>query len=153
MRIMSTDNESSAPSDESSDSGDLGLKMLNARKMIELRRKIAASQTKTLEQEKNTVAREKSKPSDREIVLASLTDRGDEVFQSAESRYPREMSSLIPAIARLIREKKIDKITGGELLQFFRSLGMRISVQTSISVEDHGKFVSLADKLKRDKDL
>jgi hypothetical protein len=49
----------------------------------------------------------------------------------------------------LISRGQVDKITGGELLQLFRSLGMRVSVRTTISVAERGKVVSLADKLKQ----
>ena len=104
--------------------------------------------TKKSQTEENSPA--SKPPSDREVLLKALTDRGDEVLAAAESSYPREMSILIPKLAVLIRQGKVTTIPGGELLQFLRSLGMRVSVSTSISVEEHGKFVSLADKLKRE---
>lgn len=120
------------------------LRMLNARRMIELRKRanvVAKAQE----------AKQAPKPpSDREILRGALRDRGDEVLSSAEASYPREMSVLIPQLARLIRTKQVSTISGGELLQFFRSIGMRVSVKTSISVTEHGKTVSLADKLKQD---
>lgn len=102
-------------------------------------------------EEEKRAERKKNQPSDREVLLKALRDRGDEVLSAAEAAYPREMRLMIPKLAELIRQGKIVTITGGELLQFFRSLGMRVSVSTSISVEDHGKFVSLAEKLKQEK--
>ena len=92
----------------------------------------------------------KNQPTDRDVLSKALRDRGDEVLASAESSYPREMRIMIPQLATLVRQGKVTTITGGELLQFLRSIGMRVSVSTTISVEDHGKFVSLADKLKRE---
>lgn len=111
---------------------------------------MSAEQARKTEAEQRA-ERLKNQPSDREILLRALRDRGDEVLVAAEAAYPKEMRVMIPQLALLIKQKKITSITGGELLQFFRSIGMRVSVNTSISVEDHGKFVSLADKLKQEK--
>jgi len=144
-----SDSSSDLPKDSQA-SDDADLKMLNARKMIELRRRMNLEAARKNEEDKRA-ERLKNQPSDREIVLKSLTDRGDEVLASAESAYPREMRSIIPQLAMLIKQKKISTISGGELLQLLRSIGMRVSISTSISVEDHGKFVSLADKLKQEK--
>ena len=41
------------------------------------------------------------------------------------------------------------RISGGELLALFRSIGLKIRINTSIKIEDHGKLVSLSDKLKQ----
>ncbi len=129
---------------------DVDLKMLNAKRMLELRRRMNQELAKKTEEERKA-ERMKNQPSDREILLKALTDRGDEVLVAAEAAYPREMRIMIPQLATLIKQGKISSISGGELLQFFRSIGMRVSVSTSISVEDHGKFVSLAEKLKQEK--
>ncbi len=131
-------------------SEDADIKMLNAKRMVELRKRMNQEMARKSEEEQRA-ERLKNQPSDREILLRALKDRGDEVLHAAETAYPREMKLLIPQLATLIKQGKISSITGGELLQFFRSIGMRVSVSTSISVEDHGKFVSLADKLKQDR--
>jgi hypothetical protein len=135
-------------SDDKNASEDASLKMLNAKRMLELRKRASASTAKeSLKEEKKPAA-----PSDRQVLLKALVDRGDEVLASAESSYPNEMRILIPRLADLIRERKVTTISGGELLQFLRAVGLRVSVSTSISVEEHGKFVSLADKLRQAKD-
>jgi len=141
---------SETPAGDSERSDDLDLKMLNAKKMLELRKRMNLKIAKKNEMEQQA-ERIKNQPTDREILLKALIDRGDEVLAAAESSYPREMGMMIPQLALLIKQKKITMNTGGELLQFFRTIGMRVSVNTSISVEDHGKFVSLADKLKQEK--
>jgi hypothetical protein len=125
---------------------DASLKMLNARKLIELRRR--ANTVAKQKEEVEKAAKAKPPPSDREIVTNALIERGDEVLATAEASYPREMAILIPRLAGIIRQGKIKTVTGGELLQFLRAIGLRVSVPTSISVEEHGKFVSLSDKLK-----
>jgi hypothetical protein len=42
-----------------------------------------------------------------------------------------------------------NRISGGELLALFRSIGMNLRINTTIQIEDHGKLVSLSDKLKQ----
>jgi len=134
--------------DNASTEEDADLKMLNARRMVELRKRMNTSLAKKADEEKIATAPKKS--TDREVLLKSLTDRGDEVLRAAEASYPSETSILIPQLAKIIRQGKVSSISGGELLQFFRSIGMRVSVNTSISVQEHGRFVSLADKLKHE---
>ncbi len=129
---------------------DLDMKMLQAKRMVELRKRMNQELAKKTEQEQRA-ERLKNQPTDREVLLRALKDRGDEVLRAAEAAYPREMKIMIPQLASLIRQGKVMTISGGELLQFFRSTGMRVSVSTSISVEDHGKFVSLSDKLKQER--
>jgi hypothetical protein len=147
--------ESSNPSEPSSSaSEDIDLKMLNAKRLIELRRRAvrlsSVTKEKTSVKESSKESQYASAEEDRKIVMRALIERGDEVLMAAESSYPRQTAALVHAIADLIRKGKVSTITGGELLQFFRSLGMRVSVPTSITVQEHGKFVSLADKLKRE---
>jgi len=137
-------------SSEGKSSEDADLKMLNAKRMVELRKRMNLELAKKTEEEQRA-ERLKNQPTDREVLLRALRDRGDEVLVAAEAAYPREMKIMIPQLAGLVKQGKITSISGGELLQFFRSIGMRVSVNTSISVEDHGKFVSLADKLKQDR--
>jgi hypothetical protein len=53
----------------------------------------------------------------------------------------------------LIRIGEIkQRISGGELLALLRSVGLNIRVNTTIKIEDHGKLVSLSDKLKQGKE-
>jgi hypothetical protein len=135
---------------DSASAEDANLRMLNAKRMLEIRKRMNLELARKTEAEQRA-ERLKNQPSDRDVVLKALRDRGDEVLLAAEASYPKEMRLLIPQLALLIKQKKITSISGGELLQFFRSIGMRVSVNTSISVEDHGKFVSLAEKLKQEK--
>ncbi|MGI0078125.1 MAG: hypothetical protein ACRECH_00690 [Nitrososphaerales archaeon] len=137
--------EDETKEDGASNSEDTALKMLNARRMLELRKR-ANPAPKPIE------AKTAKPPSNREILVKALRDRGDEVLRSAEASYPREMSILVPKLANLVRSKQVSTISGGDLLQFLRSIGLRVSVQTSISVTEHGKTVSLADKLKQERD-
>jgi len=115
---------------------DKDLEILTARKMIELRKKIVkAAEPKT--------------KTPRDIVLSRLVDRGVEVLEVGERVYPKEMKTIVDRLAELIQKGVISGyVSGGELLSVLRTLGLRVSVPTRIAIEDHGKLVSLADKIR-----
>lgn len=92
----------------------------------------------------------KRQPSAREIVAGFLHSRGDEVLRLAYEQYPSQAEAIVARIAQLIlAEELTERISGGELLSLFRSVGLRIRVDTTIKVEDDGKFIPLSEKLKQ----
>lgn len=124
---------------------DSELAIIKARKMKQLKEKAALNE-KIKEDETKT---NMTKIDDKEIVLKYLYDRGDEVLRLAEAQYPVQTEIIIKKIADLIKSREIDSlISGGELLAIFRSVGLRIRVDTNIRIEDHGKFISFGEKLK-----
>ncbi|MDQ5842684.1 MAG: double-stranded DNA-binding protein [Thermoproteota archaeon] len=120
--------------------------IINARKLRELREKAAAM-------EKAKANSQQSRPkSSREIVSAYLYDRANEVLDLAYGQYPVQTEVILTRIARLILSGEItSRISGGELLMLFRSIGLNIRVNTTIKVEDDGKLISLSEKLKQQK--
>jgi DNA-binding TFAR19-related protein (PDSD5 family) len=129
----------------SQDDEDPELAIIKARKMKQLKEK-AAQIEKIKEVETKTTM---TKTNDKEIVLKYLYDRGDEVLGLAESQYPIQTEIIVKRIADLIKSREIDSlISGGELLAIFRSVGLRVRVDTNIRIEDHGKFISFGEKLK-----
>ncbi|MDA4117234.1 MAG: double-stranded DNA-binding protein [Thaumarchaeota archaeon] len=125
---------------------DLELKMINARKLAELKKRAemasAASSAATL-------IASKPEKSSKETVLAALYDRGDDVLQRAYETYPRQTEVVVEQLARLMRQTgRRERISGGELYALFRNLGLRFSLRTTIKVQDKGRFVDLKDKLK-----
>jgi DNA-binding TFAR19-related protein (PDSD5 family) len=126
---------------------DPDIAIINARKMKELRDKAAAlEKAKKREQQQLTPPKE----TDREIISTYLYDRGEEVLKLAESQYPFQTKAILARIIELIKAGEISqRISGGELLALFRSIGLNIRVNTSIKIEDHGKLVSLSDRLKQ----
>ena len=129
----------------SKDDEDPELAIIKARKMKQLKEKAALNE-KIKEDETKT---NMTKIDDKEIVLKYLYDRGDEVLRLAEAQYPVQTEIIIKRIADLIKSREIDSlISGGELLAIFRSVGLRIRVDTNIRIEDHGKFISFGQKLK-----
>jgi DNA-binding TFAR19-related protein (PDSD5 family) len=121
------------------------LARIKARKMKQLKEKAALIE-KIKEDEIKT---NMTKIDDKEILLKYLYDRGDEVLQLAESQFPVQTRIIVKRIVELIKSGEIDSnISGGELLAIFRSVGLRIRVDTNIRIEDHGKFISFGEKLK-----
>ncbi len=115
------------------------LEIIKAKKLLKMKKKITE---------------EKPKPkTDRDLFIAQLVDRGTEVLAAAEAQYPRETAMIVAKIAELIKSGELQsKIPGGELLALFRSIGLRVRMNTKISIEEHGKLVSLSDRLKSKED-
>lgn len=125
---------------------DPDIAIIKARKMKELRDKAAAFEKAKKREQQPTP----QKDNDREIISTYLYDRGEEVLKLAESQYPYQTKAILARIIELIKTGEISqRISGGELLALFRSIGLKIRVNTSIKIEDHGKLVSLSDKLKQ----
>ena len=128
----------------SQDGEDPEIAIIKARKMKQLKEKAAL-----IEKNKEVETKSNAKTNDKEIVLKYLYDRADEVLKLAELQYPVQTEIIIKRIADLIKSGEIDSlISGGELLAIFRSVGLRIRVDTNIRIEDHGKFISFGEKLK-----
>ena len=124
---------------------DAELAIIKARKMKQLKEKAALSE-KIKEGEVKT---NMTKIDDKEILLKYLYDRGDEVLRLADSQFPVQTRIIVRRIVELIKSGEIDSlISGGELLAIFRSVGLRIRVDTNIRIEDHGKYISFGEKLK-----
>lgn len=132
-----------------SPSEDPDIEIIKARKLKEMREKAAA-----LERAKaNSAARQKKQRKPRDIVLGYLYDRGDEVLRLAYEQYPAQTEPIVAKIAELILTGELtERISGGELLSLFRSVGLRIRVDTTIKIEDKGKLISFAEKLKQQND-
>jgi DNA-binding TFAR19-related protein (PDSD5 family) len=127
-----------------SSDNDPDIERIKARKLHEMR-KMAANVPKP--SEKSTTEKKKSA---KDVVQAILYDRGDEVLEQAYSQFPVQTQSIVMRIAELIQSGELrTKISGGELLSLFRSVGLRVKIDTTIKVEDHGKLISFSDRLKQ----
>lgn len=145
--------------DKNSGMDDQDLELIKARKMKKLQEQLAS---KEKEKEKDKINLElqnktnKNKPegidSERNFLLSYLYDRGDEVLKLAEKQFPLQTKIIIKRLNELIRFGEISKISGGDLLAVYRSLGLNIRVDTQISISDHGKTISFSDKLKQSTD-
>ena len=127
-------------------SEDPDIEKIIARKLKELREKAAAK-------EKLSISQKKIPITSREILSGYLYDRGDKVLELAFKQYPVQTETIVAKIAELILTGEIaNRISGGELLALFRSVGINIRVNTTIRVEDKGKFISFSEKLKQQND-
>ena len=128
-------------------SDDPDIEKIKARKLKELREKAAAK-------EKLNASQKKIPVTSREILSGYLYDRGDKVLELAFMQYPVQTEAIVTKIAELILTGEIaNRISGGELLALFRSVGINVRVNTTIRVEDNGKFISFSEKLKQQNDM
>jgi DNA-binding TFAR19-related protein (PDSD5 family) len=129
---------------------DPDIAIIKARKMKVLREQAAELEKARIERQRLQESKMQHKRSNREIISDYLYERGEEVLKLAESQFPIQTKSLVSEIVELIRIGEIkQRISGGELLALFRSVGINVRVNTTIKIEDHGKLVSFADKLKQ----
>lgn len=127
---------------------DFELERLKAKRLAEMQKNISTIRNPPQQEQKKETA------NPRDIVLKSLGFRGDEVLQAAESQFPNETKTIIGQLAQLITSGELnEKIDGGQLLELFRTVGLRIRLNTKINVEQDGKFVSLSDKLSSEKNI
>lgn len=127
---------------------DPDIAIIKARKMKELWKQAALERSKAAQKEQGQKARTKT---DREIVSDLLYDRGEEVLKLAEIQFPSQTRMIVNRIADLTKLGEIQqRISGGELLMLFRSIGVNLRVKTTIKIEDHGKLVSVSEKLKKE---
>ncbi len=129
-----------------SSADDPDIEIIKARKLKEMREKAAAQERVRTA----SAAQPKRQQSSRDIIRGFLFNRGDEVLRLAYEQFPVQTEAIVTKVAQLISTGEVtEKISGGELLSLFRSLGLRIRVDTTITVEDDGKFIPLSEKLKQ----
>ena len=129
---------------------DLDIEILKAKKMQEIMQRMMK------QKKKDNIGKDikKREPSEREILLSYLYDRGDEVLNLAESQFPSETRAIVSRIVELINSGEINrKISGGDLLSLFRTIGINVKINTTIKIEEHGKYMSFAEKLKQNKEI
>ena len=135
-------------SKEQNNQDDPDIAIIKARKMKELWKKAALENSKASQKEQGQKARSRT---DREILSDFLYDRGEEVLKLAETQFPSQTYAIVRRIADLIRTGELQqRISGGEILMLFRSIGINVRVNTTIKIEDHGKLVSFSEKLKKE---
>lgn len=141
--------------DKKSGMDDPDLELIKARKMKKLQEQLASKEKDKINlelQNKTNQNKPEGIDSERNFLLRYLYDRGDEVLKLAEQQYPLQTKIIIKRLNELIRFGEISKISGGDLLSVYRSLGLNIRVDTQISISDHGKTMSFSDKLKQSND-
>jgi len=129
-------------------SEDSELEKLKEKRLAEMQRNI--SSLKQTESSKEPEKKETKNP--RDVVINYLGYRGTEVLENAESQFPTETKSIVDQLSKLIESGELDeKMDGGQLLAVFRSVGLNVRMNTTIKLEQDGKFVSLSEKLNSSK--
>ena len=127
---------------------DAELESLMARRMAEMRKNVAREAAVEAKQPDGSGDSQKPARSARDILVARLGHRGLEVLQNAEAQWPREMAIVVSKLGELVESGELrDMISGGDLMELLRAIGIHVRLQTRISVESDGKLVSLSDKL------
>ena len=135
---------------------DPDIELIKARKMRALKEQFVNKEKERKVLEQNELNQKKStsldsNTSERDFLTSYLYDRGTEVLKLAEQQYPFQTKVLIKRINELIRYGEISRISGGDLLAIYRSLGLNVRINTNISISDHGKTISFSEKLKQSK--
>jgi len=126
---------------------DKELELLKAKRLREMQKNITEQQKQ--EELKSQKPPSPNVPSSRELLVKQLGYRGLEILQNAEGQFPNETKMVVDKLAELIQSGEVTEvIDGGKLLALFRSVGIRVRVETTIHVEEDGKLVSWSDKLK-----
>jgi hypothetical protein len=139
---------------------DPDLELIKARKMRALKEQFAYKEKERKNMEQNESNQKKSGSSEggggiseRDFLQSYLYDRGNEVLHLAEQQFPFQTKILIKRLNELIRYGEVSKISGGDLLSIYRSLGFNIRINTNISISDHGKTISFSEKLKQSREF
>jgi len=117
---------------------DSELRDIRAKKLRELQRRLTEKHEKTPETDANN------------ILDRVFKDRAWEVFNTANSQFPYIMSRVKDVLVKLVISDRLSEITGEQLYLFLRNLGLRVRLETKISIAEHGKTKSLAEKIKED---
>jgi DNA-binding TFAR19-related protein (PDSD5 family) len=122
------------------------IEFLKSRKRIELMEKAVLDKKAEMIRQQQ-IAQSKT---DREYLSKYLYDKGEDILDIAEAQFPIQTRRIVHQIVELIKSMEIkNRISGRELLALFRSVGVNVRINTTIQIEDHGKLVSLQDKLKQ----
>jgi DNA-binding TFAR19-related protein (PDSD5 family) len=131
---------------------DPDLELIKARKMKALKDQYASKEKEQKTRQQNELKSVEG-PSERDFLLRYLYDRGNEVLDLAEKQFPFQTKVIIKRLNELIRYGEVSKISGGDLLNVYRSLGLSIRINTNISISDHGETISFSEKLKQSRDF
>ena len=122
------------------------IEILRQKRALELRKKMLLSQEKP-----TPVAVAAPKLNPRQVILKILTGRGAEVLDTARRYYPKEVGIIEENLARLIESGKLKgPVSGEELYSFLRRVGLSFSLETKITVKEHGELKTLEQKFRED---
>ena len=119
------------------------LKRLQLRRMMRLAARVYSS----------TEEKERKESGDKVDVFTRLrpylVDRAEEVMDAAREQYPREAEAVASQLVKLIEAGHVDKIDGPSLYNLFRSLGLRVRIETRLTYVKRGEAKDLGELLRQ----
>ena len=114
------------------------------------RRRLLEMQQRMREQRKPKS--EVKKPGPREVLNSYFGDRAWEVYDAAWSQFPQVMPQVEKLLTEAVAAGKIrQRIDGESLFHFFREIGLRVRLQTTVRFKEHGELKTLGQKMREDK--
>jgi len=86
----------------------------------------------------------------KDVLNRIFKDRAWEVFNSATTQFPVEMSKVRKILTELAVSGKITQVTGEELFVFLKKLGLDVKLNTTITYASHGQLKTLEEKMKEE---
>ena len=128
-------------------SEDAELERLRRRRAAEMLRRLQARESEEAKRRGREERRETEDP--KEVLGKVLVGRAWEVLKAAENQYPDATRRIEKNLANLVSTGKLKSpVNGGQLLWFFRHLGINVRVKTHIYVSEHGKLKTIGEKLR-----
>jgi DNA-binding TFAR19-related protein (PDSD5 family) len=85
----------------------------------------------------------------KELLTRFFVGRAWEVYRAAWRQYPEVMPKIERALVSAIKAGRVrNKIDGESLYFFFRNIGLRVRLRTTIRIKEHGELKTLQDKLR-----
>ena len=78
-----------------------------------------------------------------------LVERASEVMEAAREQYPREAEAVARRLLELVESGRVDRIDGESLYNLFRSLGMRVRIETRLTYVKRGEAKDLGELLRQ----
>ncbi|MEM3079631.1 MAG: DNA-binding protein [Thermoproteota archaeon] len=124
-------------------SEDLELEMIRRKRLLELQRRLM---------EKETAKEDVEEPEPPERLLDKVFEgRAWEVWNAAESQYPKVSAKVKKALIDLISQGKVKRISGEQLMYLFRKIGLQVRLPTKIRIVESGEVKTLEEKLKENR--
>ena len=86
----------------------------------------------------------------KDVLNKVFKDRASEVFNSATTQFPVQMSKVKKILTELAVSGKITQVTGEELFVFLKKLGLNVKLNTTITYASHGQLKTLEEKMKEE---
>ena len=113
------------------------LERLRRRRLVQL-----SSRLLTKREEK------KEKRNKQDLLKKVFVGRAWEVFNATRAQYPQVAKRLGDVLVQLVSSGRIKQVSGQELYYLLRKMGLRVKLQTTIRIKEHGKLKSLEEKMK-----